>query len=108
MDIVKKYGEPWIKVSPLGRQEEPENLLALKAEIERRRGTVDLIGILKEAGFATGFTSEFTSVATRGRSRKRCCGAGCCWCCSRWERTWASSGARSPASTARARPSRAA
>nr|WP_158983924.1 Tn3 family transposase [Streptomyces lateritius] len=65
VDIVRKQGEPWIKVSPLGKQEEPENLVALKAEIERRWGTIDLIDILKEADFATGFTGEFTSVATR-------------------------------------------
>ncbi|WP_199923927.1 Tn3 family transposase [Streptomyces scabiei] len=65
VDIVKRHGEPWIKVSPLGKQEEPENLVALKAEIERRWGTIDLIDILKEAEFATGFTGEFTSVATR-------------------------------------------
>lgn len=57
--------EPWIKVSPLGKQAEPENLVALKAEIERRWGTIDLIDILKEAEFATGFTGDFTSVATR-------------------------------------------
>ncbi|MET8725151.1 Tn3 family transposase [Streptomyces misionensis] len=65
VDIVRRHGEPWIKVSPLGKQEEPENLVALKAEIERRWGTIDLIDILKEAEFATGFTGEFTSVATR-------------------------------------------
>ncbi|MFB7868036.1 Tn3 family transposase [Streptomyces sp. NPDC056069] len=65
VDIVKKHGEPWIKVSPLGKQEQPSSLVALKAEIERRWGTIDLIDILKEAEFATGFTSEFTSVATR-------------------------------------------
>jgi hypothetical protein len=65
VDIVKKHSKPWIKVSPLGKQEEPENLVALKAEMERRWGTIHLIDILKEAEFATGFTSEFTSVATR-------------------------------------------
>ncbi|MFJ4030968.1 Tn3 family transposase [Streptomyces griseoluteus] len=65
MDIVRRHGEPWIKVSPLGKQEEPENLVALKAEIERRWGTIDLIDILKEAEFPTGFTAEFTSVASR-------------------------------------------
>ncbi|MFF3677400.1 Tn3 family transposase [Streptomyces sp. NPDC002120] len=65
VDIIKKHGEPWIKVSPLGKQDEPENLVALKTEIERRWGTIDLTDILKEAEFATGFTSEFTSVATR-------------------------------------------
>lgn len=37
------------------------------------------------------------------RSRRRRCGAGCSWCCSRWARTWASSGSRSPTSMARAR-----
>ncbi|MFE5940811.1 Tn3 family transposase [Streptomyces sp. NPDC056470] len=65
VEITRKHGEPWIKVSPLGKQEEPENLAALKAEIERRWGTIDLIDILKEAEFAVGFSSEFTSVASR-------------------------------------------
>ncbi|MEU7886756.1 DUF4158 domain-containing protein [Microbispora bryophytorum] len=37
----KRHGDPWIKVSPLGKQEEPENLVAVKAEIERRWGTID-------------------------------------------------------------------
>nr|WP_308433152.1 Tn3 family transposase [Streptomyces tanashiensis] len=37
-EITRKHGEPWTKVSPLGKQEEPENLVALKAEIERRWG----------------------------------------------------------------------
>ncbi|MFE7235912.1 hypothetical protein ACFY3J_36370 [Streptomyces sp. NPDC001231] len=40
VEITRKHGEPWIKVSPLGKQEEPENLVALKAEIERRWGTI--------------------------------------------------------------------
>ncbi|MFC9219753.1 Tn3 family transposase [Streptomyces hygroscopicus] len=65
VEITRKHGEPWIKVSPLGKQEEPENLVALKAEIERRWGMIDLIDILKEAEFATGFIGEFASVASR-------------------------------------------
>ncbi|NGO71269.1 Tn3 family transposase, partial [Streptomyces boncukensis] len=65
VEVTTRRGEPWIKVSPLGKQEEPENLVELKAEIERRWGTIDLLDILKEAEFATGFTSEFASVATR-------------------------------------------
>jgi TnpA family transposase len=65
VEVTTRRGEPWIKVSPLGKQEEPENLVALKAEIERRWGTIDLLDILKEAEFATGFTGEFASVATR-------------------------------------------
>ncbi|MET8877993.1 Tn3 family transposase [Nocardia sp. NPDC004604] len=63
--IVKKHGEPWIRVSPRGKQEEPENLVAVKGEIERRWGTIDLLDILKYAEFDTGFIAEFASVATR-------------------------------------------
>ena len=63
--IVKKHGEPWIRVSPRGKQEEPESLVAIKGEIERRWGTIDLLDILKYAEFDTGFITEFTSVATR-------------------------------------------
>ncbi|MFZ3492412.1 hypothetical protein ACODT5_04080 [Streptomyces sp. 5.8] len=37
MDIVHRHGEPWIKVSRLGKPEQPEHVMALKAEIERRR-----------------------------------------------------------------------
>ncbi|WP_405985697.1 Tn3 family transposase [Streptomyces sp. NBC_00872] len=63
--IVKKHGEPWIRVSPRGKQEEPESLVAIKGEIERRWGTIDLLDILKYAEFDTDFIAEFTSVATR-------------------------------------------
>ncbi|MEU5660001.1 Tn3 family transposase [Streptomyces sp. NPDC047737] len=63
--IVKKHGEPWIRVSPRGKQEEPESLVAVKVELERRWGTIDLLDILKYAEFDTGFIAEFTSVATR-------------------------------------------
>ena len=45
------------------RQEEPENLVAVKGEIERRWGTIDLLDILKYAESDTDIT------------------AGCCWCC---------------------------
>ncbi|MGW7489378.1 hypothetical protein [Streptomyces sp. NPDC054786] len=55
----------WIRVSPRGKQEEPESLVAIKGEIERRWGTIDLLDILKYAEFGTDFISEFTSVATR-------------------------------------------
>ena len=63
--ITRKRGEPWIRVSPRPKQEEPENLVAVKAEIERRWGTIDLLDILKYAEFDTDFIAEFTSVATR-------------------------------------------
>lgn len=34
--ITRKKGDPWISVPPLGKQEEPAGLKALKAEISRR------------------------------------------------------------------------
>ena len=63
--VTTRRGEPWIKVPPLDKQEEPENLTAVKAEIERRWGTIDLLDMLKHAEFDVGFTEEFSSVATR-------------------------------------------
>ncbi|MFI1104347.1 hypothetical protein [Streptomyces melanogenes] len=56
-------------MSPQGKQKGPENLTALKTETERRRGTIDLIDILKEAESITGFTSEFTTVARSSLGR---------------------------------------
>ncbi|QUQ64784.1 Tn3 family transposase ISNpu13 [Kutzneria sp. CA-103260] len=44
---------------------EPKNLATLKAEVQRRWGTIDLLDILKNSDFLTEFTSEFVSVATR-------------------------------------------
>ena len=41
------------------------DLGALKAEVERRWGTIDLLDILKDTAFITGFTDSFTSVASR-------------------------------------------
>ncbi|GAA3776437.1 hypothetical protein [Streptomyces chiangmaiensis] len=65
VEITRRHGEPWIKVSPPAKQEEPENLVALKAAIQRRRGTIDLIDTFMEAEFATGFTSEVASLASQ-------------------------------------------
>jgi hypothetical protein len=48
----------------VGEQEEPENLVALMAEIERRWGAIDLIDILEEAAGAR----EGTAVARRRRT----------------------------------------
>jgi len=63
--IVTRRGEPWISVPKLDKLEEPESLSELKGEVRRRWGTVDLLEILKEADFLTGFTEEFASVASR-------------------------------------------
>jgi TnpA family transposase len=63
--ITRKKGEPWISVPPVGRQPEPTNLKALKEEISRRWGVVDLLNLIKDVDHATGFTREFSSVASR-------------------------------------------
>ncbi|MET8335986.1 Tn3 family transposase [Streptosporangium canum] len=63
--ITKRQGEAWINVPPLGKQVEPENLEALKSEIARRWGVIDLLDLIKNVDHATNFTSEFTSVASR-------------------------------------------
>ena len=41
------------------------NLKALKEEIARRRDIIDLLNLIKDADHVTGFTAEFTSVASR-------------------------------------------
>jgi TnpA family transposase len=63
--ITTRRGEPWITVPPLERQPEPPTLQALKDEVERRWGTIDLLDMLKDADYLTGFSDEFVSVASR-------------------------------------------
>ena len=63
--IVTRQGSPWVSVPKLGKLPEPKNLGALKAEIGRRWGTIDLLDILKDTAFITDFTDSFTSVAQR-------------------------------------------
>jgi hypothetical protein len=63
--ITGKKGEPWISVLPLGKQEEPVGLKALKAEISRRWGVIDLLDVLKDVAHVTDYTDAFTSVASR-------------------------------------------
>lgn len=63
--ITRRRGSPWIKVPKLEKLEEPANLGKLKDEVLARWGTLDLLEVLKEADFLTGFTGEFVSVASR-------------------------------------------
>jgi hypothetical protein len=60
-----RNGSPWVSVPKLDKLPEPKNLQALKAEVQRRWGTIDLLDILKDTAFITGFTDMFVSVATR-------------------------------------------
>jgi len=63
--ITIRRGEPWTKVPSAVKQPEPTNLAALKAEVEARWGTLDLLDVFKEVDYLSGFTDEFTSVASR-------------------------------------------
>jgi hypothetical protein len=63
--ITRKKGEPWISVPPVLKQAEPENLGALKEEIARRWGVIDLLDLIKNVDHATEFIGEFASVASR-------------------------------------------
>ncbi len=63
--ITRRKGEPWISVLPVARQVEPASLKALKEEISRRWGVIDLLDLIKETDHVTQFTSQFTSVASR-------------------------------------------
>ena len=64
--ITTRRGEPWITVPKLDRAARAAGALqALKDEVQRRWGTVDLLDMLKDADLLTDFTAEFTSVASR-------------------------------------------
>jgi Tn3 transposase DDE domain/Domain of unknown function (DUF4158) len=63
--VSTRHGEGWISIPSMDKVPPPPNLDALKAEVQRRWGTIDLLDIVKEADFLTGFTGEFTSVMSR-------------------------------------------
>jgi TnpA family transposase len=63
--VTRRKGEAWISVPSPEKQDEPENLAALKAELVRRWGVIDLLDVVKEADHLTSFTAEFPSVAQR-------------------------------------------
>ncbi|MEU0389153.1 Tn3 family transposase [Streptomyces chartreusis] len=65
--VTTRKGEPWITVPKLEPLAEPTGLQALKQEVARRWGVLDLLDVLKNADFLTGFTEEFSSVAAYER-----------------------------------------
>jgi hypothetical protein len=65
--VTTRKGEPWITVPKLEPLEEPTGLQALKDEVVRRWGVLDLLDVLKNADFLTDFTDEFSSVAAYER-----------------------------------------
>ncbi|MFE7245344.1 Tn3 family transposase [Streptomyces sp. NPDC057580] len=65
--VTTRHGDPWITVPKLEKQDEPTGLQTLKDEVIRRWGVLDLLDVLKNADFLSGFTDEFTSVAAYER-----------------------------------------
>ncbi|WP_326594250.1 Tn3 family transposase [Streptomyces sp. NBC_01294] len=65
--VTTRKGEPWITVPKLEPLDEPTGLAALKDEVVRRGGVLDLLDVLKNADFLTAFTDEFSSVAAYER-----------------------------------------
>ena len=61
VEIIKKNGKPWIKVTPVDPQPEPKNLASLKAEVGRRWNQLYLLDMLKEGDLRIGFTPLFKS-----------------------------------------------
>ncbi|MEV0043258.1 hypothetical protein AB0H60_07075 [Nocardia rhamnosiphila] len=60
--ITKRRGEPWISVPKLDKLVEPENLTAIKDEVARRWGTIDLLDVLLRS---TGTSSATGSASIR-------------------------------------------
>ncbi|MEV0375549.1 transposase [Streptomyces sp. NPDC050636] len=67
VNVTTRHGEPWISVPKLEKLDEPTGLQALKDEVVRRWGVLDLLDVLKNADFDTGFTDEFASIAAYER-----------------------------------------
>jgi TnpA family transposase len=60
-----RAGRPWITVPKLAKQPEPANLERIKAAVQGRWGTVDLLDFLAEADHHIGLVDCFPSIATR-------------------------------------------
>ena len=62
--IVTRHGEPWITVPRMDALPEPVRLELIKAEVQRRWGTLDLLDVLKDSDFLCEPTNEFVSTAS--------------------------------------------
>jgi TnpA family transposase len=65
VSIGTRAGRPWITVPKLAKQPEPANLERIKAAVQARWGTLDLLDFLAEADHHIGLVDCFPSIATR-------------------------------------------
>jgi hypothetical protein len=63
--IVTRHSEPWITVPRMEALPEPVRREQIKAEVQRRWGTLDLLDVIKDSDFPCEFTNEFASTASR-------------------------------------------
>ncbi|TYR80915.1 Tn3 family transposase [Priestia megaterium] len=63
--ITNKNNKGWIRVTPLEKQAEPPHLSLIKQEIRNRWSNINLLDLLKETDFHTGFTKHFKTTADR-------------------------------------------
>lgn len=62
--VISRRGEPWISVPKLEPLPEPRMLGAVKDEVVRRWGTLDLLDVLKDADSASS-TTKWSSTPPR-------------------------------------------
>lgn len=63
--ITSRNNKGWISVTPLEKQPEPPHLSMIKQEIRDRWSNINLLDLLKETDFLTGFTKHFKTTADR-------------------------------------------
>jgi len=63
--ITSRNSKGWIRVTPLEKQPEPPHLSMIKQEIRNRWSNINLLDLLKETDFLTGFTKHFKTTADR-------------------------------------------
>ncbi len=66
VEILTRKGG-WIRVTPLIKQKEPQNLRYLKNQIKQRWWMTSLLDIIKEVDFRVGFTDDFKSLTGQQR-----------------------------------------
>lgn len=65
VNITTRNNKPWIKITPLEAQKEPENLISLKQEILKNWSMLSLLDIFKETDLRIGFTTNFKTIGER-------------------------------------------
>lgn len=63
--VTRRKNKPWIKLSPLLQQSEPQNLERIKEIINKHWNSISLLDVLKEVDLRESFTESFASSGNR-------------------------------------------